>query len=149
MTKHSHAQQQKRHLRHNRQSPPPPTTAKLGSSLSTSSFDEDQMATARKLVDQMVASSRVAIFSKSYCPYCMSAKRTIKGLNLPAGVTTLELDHEKDGAAIQAYLLDKTGQRTVPNIFIGGVHLGGNDDLGSAQRSGKLKQLLEQSEPQA
>lgn len=79
----------------------------------------------------------------------MSAKRTIKGLNLPAGVTTLELDHEKDGAAIQAYLLDKTGQRTVPNIFIGGVHLGGNDDLGSAQRSGKLKQLLEQSEAQA
>lgn len=59
---------------------------------------------------------------------------------------TIELDHEKDGAAIQAYLLDKTGQRTVPNIFIGGVHLGGNDDLGRAQSSGKLKQLLEQSQ---
>lgn len=42
----------------------------------------------------------------------------------------------------QAYLADKTGQRTVPNIFIGGKHLGGCDDILQAEQSGQLKKLL-------
>lgn len=46
------------------------------------------------------------------------------------------------GEEIQAYLLDKTGQRTVPNIFIDQKHIGGSDDLTKLETSGELKKLL-------
>jgi glutaredoxin 3 len=53
-----------------------------------------------------------------------------------------ELNQMSDGSAIQQYLAQKTGQRTVPNIFINKEHVGGCDDLHEAQASGKLKQML-------
>lgn len=48
-----------------------------------------------------------------------------------------------NGADIQNYLGEKTQQRTVPNIFIKGQHIGGNSDLSSLKSSGKLKSLIE------
>ena len=54
----------------------------------------------------------------------------------------LELDVRPDGAAIQAELAKMTGQRSVPNVFVNGQHVGGNDDTHAAHQSGKLKQLL-------
>ena len=53
-----------------------------------------------------------------------------------------ELDQIDDGAEIQAYLGEKTGQRTVPNIFIEQKHIGGNSDLQKIKNGGKLKELL-------
>ena len=53
-----------------------------------------------------------------------------------------ELDTLDNGAAIQAYLLAKTGQRTVPNVFVKGQHLGGNDATQEAHRNGKLKEMI-------
>lgn len=47
-----------------------------------------------------------------------------------------------NGSAIQQYLLEKTGQRTVPNIFINQKHLGGCDSLVAAKSNGSLKSLL-------
>jgi glutaredoxin 3 len=47
-----------------------------------------------------------------------------------------------DGAAIQNYLAEKTGQRTVPNIFIEQRHVGGNSDIQAKKSSGELKKLL-------
>ena len=55
---------------------------------------------------------------------------------------SLELDTMGEGADIQAELLAMTGQRTVPNIFVKGEHLGGNDDLQAAAQSGRLAELL-------
>lgn len=52
-------------------------------------------------------------------------------------------DTDADTVLRQAYLLDKTSQRTVPNIFINQKHLGGCSDLLDAQKSGKLQQLLQ------
>lgn len=54
----------------------------------------------------------------------------------------MELDKENNGSAIQQYLAEKTGQRTVPNIFINEQHIGGCDDLLSAKANGSLKKLL-------
>ncbi|KAJ5948711.1 Glutaredoxin [Penicillium verhagenii] len=80
-------------------------------------------ATAQKLIDE----NGVVVFSKSYCPYCKSSKDLLNELG--AKYTALELDEENDGAAIQAALQEISGQRTVPNIFISKVHIGGNSDL--------------------
>lgn len=61
-------------------------------------------------------------------------------MNIPAKI--IELDTMDNGSEVQAALLDISGQRTVPNVFIKGKHLGGNDDSQAAARSGKLKELL-------
>lgn len=48
-----------------------------------------------------------------------------------------------DGADIQDALLEISGQRTVPNVFIKGKHVGGNDDMQAASKDGSLKAMLE------
>ena len=48
-----------------------------------------------------------------------------------------------EGDSIQGALLDMTGQRTVPNVFINGKHLGGNDDTQNAIKNGQLQTMLE------
>jgi len=52
------------------------------------------------------------------------------------------LDQIDDGEEIQAYLGQKTGQRTVPNVFIEQKHIGGNSDVQKIKNAGKLKELL-------
>jgi glutaredoxin 3 len=54
-----------------------------------------------------------------------------------------ELDQLPDGSQMQEELAKLTGQKTVPNIFIGGVHVGGNDALVHAKEKGKLQKLFE------
>lgn len=49
---------------------------------------------------------------------------------------------DRDGQVIQLALYDKTGQRTVPNIFVQGNHIGGNSDLQSLHEQGKLRPML-------
>jgi len=48
----------------------------------------------------------------------------------------------KDGSAIQNTLAEITGQRTVPNVWVKGKFIGGNDDIHALLRSGKLKEML-------
>ncbi|KAF9119613.1 glutaredoxin [Mortierella sp. 14UC] len=99
------------------------------------------MAAAIKTkVDAIIAENAIVVFSKSYCPYCIKAKNLLSQLGVDAHV--LELDNLDDGSAIQAYLAELTGQRTVPNIFISQKHIGGCDDLFRLERSGQLKTLL-------
>ena len=62
-------------------------------------------------------------------------------MNIDAKV--IELNEMDDGNEIQGALLDMSGQRTVPNVFINGKHLGGNDDTQAAARSGQLAKMLE------
>ncbi|KAL4399495.1 Glutaredoxin [Malassezia pachydermatis] len=98
---------------------------------------------AKQVADKLISEHLVAVFSKSYCPYCKRAKQVIAGLNLESNkIGLLELDEMKEGPDVQDYLLQKTGQRTVPNIFINGKHLGGCDDILRAQQSGELEKLV-------
>jgi glutaredoxin 3 len=87
-----------------------------------------------------IASNDIMVFSKSFCPFCKKTKKLLDGMNLP--YTAIELDEIANGDAVQAALLDISGQRTVPNVFIKGVHLGGNDDTQAAAKSGKLQEML-------
>ncbi|KZS93383.1 putative GRX1-glutaredoxin [Sistotremastrum niveocremeum HHB9708] len=102
------------------------------------------MSPVKQLVESTIADNKVAIFSKSWCPYCARAKKlltTYPGLD-QSDVKILELDLRDDGSEIQSYLQSSTGQRTVPNIFINQEHIGGSDDLSALERSGKLKTLV-------
>ena len=81
-------------------------------------------------VQRMVAAQPVVIYSKSWCPFCTQCKELLDSMEQP--YTVVELDQRDDGEAVQAALLSLTQQRTVPSVFVGGQHLGGNDDTQAA-----------------
>jgi len=91
-------------------------------------------------VKETVAASKVVVYSKSWCPFCQKTKGLLDSMDIL--YTAVELDELDNGDALQTTLLDLTGQRTVPNVFIGGKHLGGNDDTQRAAKSGALQELL-------
>ncbi|CAK7233269.1 Glutaredoxin [Sporothrix bragantina] len=94
---------------------------------------------ARQKAQQLIDDNAVVVFSKSYCPYCRSTKRTLDDLG--AKYFAIELDQEDDGSEIQNALAEISGQRTVPNIYIAKEHIGGNSDL-EARKNKDLKNLL-------
>jgi len=99
------------------------------------------------MVMEEIVSSDVVIFSKSYCPYCQATKKLFNNLmaeKYDDSVYTkvIELDKLQNGADIQSVLLGLTGQRTVPNVFVRGRHVGGNDQVQAAAKSGELENML-------
>ncbi|KAE8317882.1 hypothetical protein BDV41DRAFT_561074 [Aspergillus transmontanensis] len=96
------------------------------------------MSAAKIKAQSIINDNAVVVFSKSYCPYCKSSKSLLSQLN--AKYLTIELDEESDGSAIQDALVEISGQRTVPNIFIKQKHIGGNSDLQA--RKNELPALL-------
>ena len=97
-------------------------------------------STARDIAANAIATNQVMVFSKTYCPHCKRAKEAISALPQKFGV--MELDVEAQGAEIQAALLDMTGQKTVPNIFVNNTHVGGCDKTLAAIASGEFNKLL-------
>ncbi|XP_059623547.1 glutaredoxin-C3 [Cornus florida] len=91
-------------------------------------------------VQNAIYSNKIAIFSKSYCPYSLRAKRVFSELHEQPFV--VELDLRDDGYQIQNVLLDLVGRRTVPQVFVNGKHIGGSDDLKTAVQNGSLHNLL-------
>ena len=79
----------------------------------------------------------VKIYTTPYCPYCVRAKRLLEG----KGVPYEEVDVANDDQA-RIELAERTGRRTVPQIFIGADHVGGSDDLHALEEQGKLDAML-------
>ncbi|XP_039790503.1 glutaredoxin-C4, chloroplastic-like isoform X2 [Panicum virgatum] len=81
---------------------------------------------------EIVASSPVVVFSKTYCPFCTRVKQLLAQLG--ANYKAVELDVET--------LAEWTGQRTVPNVFVKGERIGGCDATMAMHNGGKLVPLL-------
>ncbi|KAH8305901.1 hypothetical protein KR018_001207 [Drosophila ironensis] len=92
-------------------------------------------------VRDMIQSSKVVIFSKSYCPYCSMAKEQFRKLEVKA--TVVELDQRDDGNEIQAVLGEMTGARTVPRCFIDGKFIGGGTDVKRLYEQGILQKYFQ------
>lgn len=81
---------------------------------------------------------QVTMYSTRWCPFCLSAEQLL----LRKGVSNLvkvEVDLDPRAREIMA---GRTGRRTVPQIFIGDIHVGGFEDLSALEREGKLDRLL-------
>ena len=80
----------------------------------------------------------IEIYSTAMCPYCVAAKNLLQS----RGLSWRELRIDADANARREMLTRAPGARTVPQIFINGVHVGGFEQLAAAERSGRLQELL-------
>ena len=83
--------------------------------------------------------AKVTMYTTAVCPYCIRAEMLLKqrGVN-DIDKIRIDQDPEQRNAMMQ-----RTGRRTVPQIYIGDTHVGGYDDLAALDRAGKLTPLLE------
>lgn len=115
-----------------------------------------------EFVDEIIKTHKVAVFSKSSCPFCVKAKNILKKYDIK-DIYIVELDTRDDAGKIQDYLSKITGARTVsgikietiilmtylwfifkvPRVFIGGKCIGGGDETAKLERDNKLKPALE------
>lgn len=77
------------------------------------------------------------IYTTAWCPFCIRAKMLLD----QKGVNYTEINVDQIGGARQE-MMQRSGRRTVPQIFIGDTHVGGCDDLFALERQGKLSALL-------
>ncbi|WP_242337915.1 glutaredoxin 3 [Anaeromyxobacter sp. SG66] len=80
---------------------------------------------------------QVTVYTKRNCPYCVRAKALLSS----KGVAYKEVSVEGDDA-LRAWLVEKSGQMTVPQVFVGARSLGGFSDLDALDREGRLDPLL-------
>ncbi|KAF8470579.1 thioredoxin-like protein [Kalaharituber pfeilii] len=97
-------------------------------------------AEARAIVESIIATNAVVVFSKTYCPYCEQTKDRLTSLG--AKFEVIELDKRDDLRLLQDALYKLTGQATVPNTFIKEKKIGGNDALQAQYREGDLEVKL-------
>lgn len=84
-------------------------------------------------------SAPVLMYTTAVCPYCTRAKQLLKA----RGVETIEEIRIDLDAERRDEMMQRTGRRTVPQIYIGDTHVGGCDDLYALDAAGGLKPLLE------
>ena len=81
---------------------------------------------------------KVTMYSTAVCPYCVQAERLLKA----RGVAAIDKVRVDADPALRDAMIERTGRRTVPQIYIGEVHVGGYDDMMALHRAGKLEPLL-------
>jgi glutaredoxin 3 len=84
----------------------------------------------------MMASVRM--YSTAVCPYCTMAEKLLTS----KGVSDIEKIRVDSDSALRDEMVQRTGRRTVPQIFIGDRHIGGFDDLAALDKAGGLDPLL-------
>lgn len=81
----------------------------------------------------------ITMYATAVCPYCIQAERLLcaKGVT---DITKIRVDLDP---ALRVAMMQKTGRRTVPQIYIGDKHVGGYDDLVVLDRNGELDRVLQ------
>ena len=81
---------------------------------------------------------KVTMNCTGVCPYCTMAERLLQGKGV-SEINKIRIDVEPNQRDI---MMERTGRRTVPQIYIGEHHVGGYDDLSALDRAGKLEPML-------
>ena len=82
--------------------------------------------------------SLVRMYATGVCPYCMMAERLLRAKGV-SEINKIRVDLEPEK---RVEMMQKTGRRTVPQIYIGEQHVGGYEDLAALDHAGKLDALL-------
>ncbi len=100
---------------------------------------------AERFVDAVIAESPVVMFALEWCEFCWSVRKLFARLGIEYRSVDLDsVEYQKDdlGGRIRAVLAARTGATTIPQIFIGGAHVGGCTDLFDAWRTGEAQRRL-------
>ena len=81
--------------------------------------------------------AHVIMYTTAVCPYCVRAERLLESKGVTVQKVRVDLDPEQ-----RMLMMQKTGRRTVPQIYIGDTHVGGFDDLYALDQAGGLAPLL-------
>lgn len=81
---------------------------------------------------------KVLIYATAVCPYCINAERLLNSKGVKE-INKIRVDLQPE---MRLEMMQKTGRRTVPQIYIGELHIGGFDDLRALDMSGGLDPLL-------
>lgn len=84
-------------------------------------------------------SATVKVYTTNYCPYCNAAKRFLDNAGVSYEAIDVSNDHET-----RMWLVEKSGMRTVPQIMVGDVAVGGFSDMEAMHRRGEFAPLLQQ-----
>ena len=82
--------------------------------------------------------AKVVMYSTGVCPFCLMAERLLKSKGV-AEIEKIRVDLEPKR---REEMMERTGRRTVPQIYVGERHVGGYDDLAALDREGGLEPLL-------
>jgi glutaredoxin 3 len=88
---------------------------------------------------ETLSNSEIVMYATSWCGYCARARRLLQN----KGVAFREIDLD-DHPEARSEMIERSGRRTVPQIFIGDKHVGGSDDLMALDKSGGLDPLLKE-----
>ena len=81
---------------------------------------------------------QVTMYTTAYCGYCRRAERLLE----TKGITDIEKIRVDEQPQARVSMMERTGRRTVPQIYIGDYHVGGYDELAALDRAGRLDPLL-------
>jgi glutaredoxin 3 len=82
---------------------------------------------------------KITMYSTGVCPFCQMAERLLRSKGI-AAIDKVRVDLEPER---RAEMMERTGRRTVPQIYIGDRHVGGFEDLAALDHAGRLDELLE------
>lgn len=82
--------------------------------------------------------AQVTLYTSPLCGFCHAAKRMLTG----KGVSYAEIDVAADPSKRQEMMSRANGRHTVPQIFVGDIHVGGYDDMAALEQAGKLDPML-------
>lgn len=82
--------------------------------------------------------AHVKMYTSAVCPYCVRAERLLDAKGV-TGIEKIRVDLDPEQKVV---MMQKTGRRTVPQIYVGDTHVGGFDDLYALDQAGKLDPLL-------
>jgi glutaredoxin 3 len=80
----------------------------------------------------------VTMYTTAVCPYCIQAERFLHA----RGVANIDMVRVDLDPGLRRAMMERTGRRTVPQIYIGDYHVGGYDDLVALDHAGRLAPLL-------
>ena len=82
--------------------------------------------------------NRIVMYSTGFCPYCVMAEKLLRSKGVEE-IEKIRVDLEPER---RIEMLEKTGRRSVPQIYIGETHVGGYDDLAKLNKNNELTKLL-------
>jgi glutaredoxin 3 len=102
---------------------------------------DDRQACESGFLRSSLKMAKVLMYTTAVCPYCIRAEQLLHR----KGVTEIEKIRVDLQPELRAEMMEKTGRRTVPQIYINGEHVGGFDDLAVLNQAGELDELLAKS----